>query len=86
MVIVFLSKQYVSVKLTLYVIIGHCKEFNGKNWNSCSRHDVIKQLLKARIKSIDYMKSKLNLADLLTELLRRRLINKISREMRLQPI
>jgi hypothetical protein len=57
------------------------KFLNSKNWHIRLRHDVIKQLLKGEIISIDYVKSEMNLVDSLTKLVGRKMILKISREI-----
>jgi len=50
------------------------KTFNGKNKHIQLRHNMVKQLLKDGTISIDYVKSKGNLADLLTKPLGRNMI------------
>ncbi|KAG8652080.1 hypothetical protein MANES_06G052901v8 [Manihot esculenta] len=70
----------------LAIAIAKNKTFNGKNRHIHLRHNVIKQLLKDRTISIDYMKSEVNLADPLTKPLGRKLIDETSRGMRLEPI
>ena len=50
------------------------KTFNGKNRHIRLRHEVVKLLLKDEIISIDYVKSKVNLANPLTKPLGRKLI------------
>ena len=60
--------------------------FNEKNRHIRLSHEVVKMLLKDRIISIDYVKSKVNLADPLTKPLGRKLILETSSEMRLKPI
>ena len=62
------------------------KAFNGKNKHIRLRHEVVKQLLKDGIISIDYVKLKVNLADPLTKPLRRKLILETSSGMGLKPI
>ncbi|KAG8642561.1 hypothetical protein MANES_12G102533v8 [Manihot esculenta] len=62
------------------------KTFNGKKRYICLRHNVIKQLLKDGTISIDYVKSEVNLADLLTKPLGRKLIDETSRRIGLEPI
>ena len=49
------------------------------------RHDVVKQLLRDGIISIDYVKSELNLADPLTKPVGRKLILQTTKEMGLRP-
>ena len=56
------------------ITITKNKIFNGKNHHIRLRHEVIKQLLKDKIISIDYVKSKVNLADPLTKPLGRKQI------------
>ena len=55
--------------------------YNGK-----SRHNTIRKLLSTGIISIDYVKSKDNIADPLTKGLNRELVEKSSRGMGLKPI
>ena len=57
------------------------KTFNGKNRHIRVRHNVVKQLLKDGIISIDYVKSEVNLADPLTKPLARKQILETSRGM-----
>ena len=49
------------------ISIAKNKAFNGKNRHIRLRHEVVKQLLKDGIISIDYVKSKVNLADPITK-------------------
>jgi hypothetical protein len=65
------------------ITIANNKSFNGKNWHIRLRHDVVKQLLKDKIISIDYVKSEMNLVDSLNKALGRKMILKTSRGMRL---
>ena len=67
------------------ISIAKNKTFNGKNRHIRLRHEVVKQLLKDGIISIDYVKSEVNLADPLTKPLGRKLINETSRGMGLKP-
>ena len=62
------------------------KTFNGKNRHIRLRHEVAKQLLKNEIISIDYVKSKVNLANHLTKPLGRKLIFERSSGMGVKPI
>ena len=66
--------------------IAKNKTFNGKNKHIRLRHEVVKQLLKDGIVSIDYVKSEVNLADPLTKPLGRKLILETSSGMGLKPI
>ena len=65
------------------ISIAKNKSFNGKNRHIRLRHDVVKQLLKDGVVSIDYVKSEMNLADPLTKPLGRKMILETSRGMRL---
>ncbi len=67
------------------ITIAKNKTFNSKNRHIHLRHDVDKQPLKDGTISIDYVKSKVNLADPLTKL-GRKSINETSRAMKLQPV
>ena len=60
--------------------------YNGKSRHIRRRHNTIRQLFSTGIISIDYVKSKDNIADPLTKGLNRELVEKLSREMRLKPI
>ena len=62
------------------------KVFNGTNRHIRLRHEVMKQLLKDGIISINYVKSEVNLVDPLTKPLGRKLILETSSGMRLKPI
>ena len=55
--------------------------YNGK-----SRHNTVRQLLSNGIISIDFIKSKENIADLFTKTLGREQVNCLSRGMGLKPI
>jgi hypothetical protein len=68
------------------IAVAKNKLFNGKNRHIQLRHNVVKQLLKDGIISIDYVKSEVNLADPLTKPLGRKIICDTSRGMRLKPI
>ena len=68
------------------ILITKNKAFNGKNRHLRLRHEVVKQLLKDEIISIDYVKSKVNLADPLTKPLGQKLILETSSGMRLKSI
>ena len=68
------------------ILIAKNKSFNGKNRHIRLRHEVVKQMLKNEIISIDYVKSEVNLADPLTKPLGRKLILETSSGMRLKPI
>ena len=92
----FLSRILLEMQLTPLVFI-HCdcqtkisiaknKSFNGKNRHIRLRHEVMKQLLKDGIISIDYVKSKVNLVDPLTKPLGRKLILETLSGMGVKPI
>ena len=68
------------------ISIAKNKAFNGKNRHIRLRHEVVKQLLKDGIISIDYVKSEVNLADPLTKPLGRKLILETSSGMGLKPV
>ena len=68
------------------ISIAKNKSFNGKNKRIRLRHEVVKQLLKYGIISIDYVKSKVNLANPLTKHLGRKLILETSSGIVLKPI
>ena len=60
--------------------------YNGKSRHIRHRHNTIRQLLSTGVISIDYVKSKDNIADLLTKGLNRELVEKSSKGMRLKPV
>ena len=60
--------------------------YNSKPRHICRRHNTIRQLLSTEVISLEYVKSKNNIADLLTKGLNRELFKKTSRGMRLNPI
>ena len=60
--------------------------YNGKSRHIRRRHNTVRQLLSNGIISIDYIKSKDNLADPLTKCLTREKVNFTSRGMRLKPM
>ena len=66
------------------ISIAKNKTFNGKNRHIRLRLEIVKQLLKDGITSIDYVNSEVNLANPLTKPLE--LILETSIEMRLKPI
>ena len=55
--------------------------YNGKSRHSCHRHNTIRQLLSIVVISQDFIKSKDNIADPLTNGLNRELVEKSSRGM-----
>ena len=60
--------------------------YNGKSRYIHRRHNTIKQLFSTRVISLDYVRSKDNIADSLTKGLNRDLVEKSSRGMRIKPI
>ena len=60
--------------------------YNGKSRHIRRRHDTVRQLLSSVIITIDYVKSKDNIADPLTKGLTREMIAKTSRGMGLRPL
>ncbi|KAK4390528.1 hypothetical protein Sango_2116100 [Sesamum angolense] len=60
--------------------------YNGKRRHIRLRHSAVKELLKNKIISLDYVRSERNLADPLTKGLTRRIILKTSRAMGLKPL
>ena len=60
--------------------------YNGKSRCTHRKHNTIRQLLSTGVISLDYVKSKDNIADLLTKGLNRELVDKSSRGMRLKPM
>ena len=60
--------------------------YNGKSRHIRRRHNTIRQLISTGIISIDYVKSKDNIADPLTKWLNRELVEKSLRGMGLKHI
>ena len=60
--------------------------YNGKSRHIRRRHNTIRQLISIGVISVDYVKSKDNIADPLTKGLNRELVEKSSRGMGLKPI
>ena len=60
--------------------------YNGKSRHIRRRHNTVRQLLLNEIISIDYVKSKENIADPLTKGIPRELIENLSKGMGLRPI
>ena len=60
--------------------------YNGKSRHIRRRHNTIKQQLSTGVISVDFVKSKDNIADPLTKGLNRELVEKSSKGMRLKPI
>ena len=60
--------------------------YNGKSRHIRRRHNIAKQLLSNGIMTIEYIRSKENIVDLLTKGLTREQVNKSSRGMGLKPM
>ena len=60
--------------------------YNGKSRHIRRRHDTVRQLLSSGIITIDYVKSKDNIAGPLTTGLTREMVAKTSRGMGLRPL
>ena len=60
--------------------------YNGKSRHIRCRHNTIKQQLSTGVISVDFVKSKDNIADPLTKGLNGELVEKSSKEMRLKPV
>ena len=55
------------------------KIFNGKNKHICLRHNIVLHLLETGVISLEFVMSKLNLANPLTKLLNKKLLEETSR-------
>ena len=60
--------------------------YNGKSRHIRHRHNTVRQFLSSGIISIDYVKSKDNIANPLTKGLAREQVYKLSRGMGLNPV
>ena len=60
--------------------------YNGKFRHIRPKHNTIRQLLSIGVISLDYVKSKDNIANSLTKWLEKELVEKSSRGTRLKPI
>ncbi|GKE51842.1 hypothetical protein Tco_1486998 [Tanacetum coccineum] len=65
---------------------AHSIMYNGKSRHIRRRHNTIRQLLSTSVITIDYVKSKDNIADPLTKGLSRELVNMSSKGMGLKPV
>ncbi|GJZ34536.1 hypothetical protein Tco_0580353, partial [Tanacetum coccineum] len=65
---------------------AHSTMYNGKSRHIHRRHNSIRQLLSTGVISIDYVKSKDNIADLFTKGLSRELVSKSSKGIGLKPL
>ena len=72
----FVKKQVppVSIHCDSQAAIAKAKNkiFNGKSRHMRLRHSIVRQLIDHGIMSLDYVRSKMNLADPLTKLLNRK--------------
>jgi len=66
--------------------VGHNSVYNGKKRHICNRHGAVKQLLRHGVISLEYVRSKKNLADALTKGLPRRVVLELLRGMGLKPM
>ncbi|KAF3667319.1 putative anthocyanidin 3-O-glucosyltransferase 2-like [Capsicum annuum] len=78
--------MYIHCDCQAAIAIVKNKSYSCKSRHMKLRHDVIKQLLRDGIISIDFVKSELNSADSLTKSVGRKLIPQTSKEMGLRPI
>ena len=60
--------------------------YNGKSIHIRRRHNTIRQILSTGVITLNYIKSKDNIANLLTKVLNRVLVEKSLRGMGLNPI
>ncbi|CAN4088241.1 unnamed protein product [Withania somnifera] len=69
-------------------VIGRARSsmYNGKSRHIRRRHNTIRQLLSTGIISIDYVKSKDNIADPLTKGLNREVVEKMTKGMGVNPV
>ena len=62
------------------------KMFNGKNRHTSLRHNIVRQLAETGVISLNFVRSELNLANLLTKPLNRKLVEQTSRGIEFLPI
>ena len=60
--------------------------YNGKNMDIRRRHNTVRQLISTGVITVDYVKSKDNIADPLTKGLSKELVHKSSIGMGLKPM
>ena len=60
--------------------------YNGKSRHVLCIHNTIRQLISTGVIFVDYVKSKENIANLLTKGLTKELVEKSSKRMRLKPV
>ncbi|KAL6311719.1 hypothetical protein AAG906_024608 [Vitis piasezkii] len=80
--------SFISMHCDSQAVITKAKSkiFNGKNMYICLRHNIVRQLLETRVIFLEFVRSKLNLVDLLIKPLNKKLVEETSRGMRLRPI
>ena len=78
----------ISIHCDSQSVIGRVQNvmYNGKSRHIRRRHNTIRQLISTGVISVDYVKSKDNIADPLTKGLNRELVEKSSRGIGLKPI
>ena len=78
----------VSIRCDSQITIAKAKSkiFNGKYMHIRLRHNIVQQLLETGVISLEFVRSKLNLADHLTKSLNKKLVEETSRRMGLMPI
>ena len=78
----------ISLHCDSQVAIGRAKNklYNGKQRHMRLRHNIVKQLINNSVIALEFVRSKKNLADLLTKGLSRKLVHDASRGMGLKPI
>ena len=77
--------QYTYIVIFNLLLVEH-NMYNGKSRHILRRHNTIRQLLSTRVISLDYVKSKDNIADPLTKGLNIELVENSLRGMRLKLI
>ena len=79
---------FVCIHCDSQAAIGRARNvmYNGKSQHIRRRHDTLRQLLSSRIITIDYVKSKDNIADPLTKGLTKEMVAKTSRGIGLRPL
>ena len=78
----------ISIHCDSQSVIGRATNimYNGKSRHIRRRHNTVRQLISTGVISVDYVKSKDNIADPLTKGLNRELVEKSYRGMKLKPI
>ena len=68
------------------IVKAKSKLLNGKNTHIRLRHNIVRQLLKTWVISLEFVRLELNLVDHLTKPLNKKLVEETSRGMGLMPI